>query len=212
MMYYTYVVTFLEVPNYYFGLHKHKEGDNYLGSPETHKYFWAKYTPKLTILEWFNTLEEARFAEQSLISPVLNHRLCLNEHNGIHPSAEACSRGGKNSPIGKRSLSFESRSKANKSRVNQADLCSKAGKLGGAKAVESGQLAKARRKSHTGDIQAKRRSKPLEITFPDETAVWFRSARDAELRTGLNRLSLSRAARGLTQIEGHEVRYSNIRG
>lgn len=209
MNYYTYIVTFAESDHYYYGFHRHREGDNYLGSPVTHKQMWEEQSPSLKILAWFDTLDEARFAEVELITPVLNDPLCLNEHNGLHPSYEACVRGGRNSLVGRKALTKKSRSKANKNRKNQLELCSKAGKIGGRKAVETGQLAEARRKSHDGETQAARTSKPIEITFPDGTVSWFRSARDAQLKTGLNRLSLSRAAKKNIRYKDHQVCYSS---
>jgi hypothetical protein len=46
---YVYKITFLEVPYYYYGVHKEKYfNEEYWGSPVTHKWVWDFYTPKET--------------------------------------------------------------------------------------------------------------------------------------------------------------------
>jgi hypothetical protein len=97
---YTYKITFEEVPHYYYGFHKEKKfGEEYWGSPETHKWMWNFYTPKKQVLELFDFndegYKEALEVEKRLIRPVYNDDpLCLNENCGAVPSLNACSRGG----------------------------------------------------------------------------------------------------------------------
>jgi hypothetical protein len=98
---YVYKVTFEEIPDWYWGVHKEqKYGEIYLGSPVTHAWKWEFYTPHLQICELFpytdEGWEQARKVEDSCILPYLNNPLCLNEHVGGSMSLKASSRGGKN--------------------------------------------------------------------------------------------------------------------
>jgi hypothetical protein len=97
---YTYKITFEEIPDWYWGVHKEKEyGEPYLGSPETHKWKWEFYTPHLQICEVFPYTDEgwaqARRVEDSCIRPDLDNSLCLNENVGGSFSLGAARRGGK---------------------------------------------------------------------------------------------------------------------
>jgi hypothetical protein len=96
---YTYKITFEEIPHWYWGVHKEKKfGEVYLGSPETHKWMWEFYTPKIQILEFFPYTDEgwkeAQNVENRCIEPDLNNPLCLNEHYGSVISLEARRKGG----------------------------------------------------------------------------------------------------------------------
>jgi hypothetical protein len=92
---YTYKITFEETPHWYWGIHKEKKfGEVYLGSPITHKWMWEFYTPKIQILEFFNSWGEGKSVEDRLILPDLNNPLCLNEAAGFYMSLDSCSRGG----------------------------------------------------------------------------------------------------------------------
>lgn len=85
---YTYKITFEEVPYYYYGVHKEKVfGEEYWGSPETHKWYWEFYTPKKQILQLFGFTDEgwleAQEVEKRLIKPFFNTDMwCLNESCG----------------------------------------------------------------------------------------------------------------------------------
>lgn len=97
---YVYKITFEEVPHYYYGSHKEKRfGEYYMGSPKTHKEYWKLYTARKEYIEFFEHTEEgyteARKFEDSLIAPVLNDELCLNEHVGGLYSLETCRKAGK---------------------------------------------------------------------------------------------------------------------
>lgn len=96
---YTYRVTFEEIPDWYWGVHKEtKYGETYLGSPKTHAWKWDFYTPHLQICEIFPYTDEgwgrAREIEDRCILPDLNNPLCLNEHTGGYMSLEACKKAG----------------------------------------------------------------------------------------------------------------------
>jgi hypothetical protein len=95
---YTYKITFEEVPFFYFGIHKEKKfGELYLGTPVSHKWVWEIYTPRIQILEFFDTWGEGKSVEDRLIRPFLNDPLCLNEAVGFYMSLESCRKGGRNS-------------------------------------------------------------------------------------------------------------------
>jgi hypothetical protein len=84
---YTYKITFEETPHYYYGSKKEKYfGQEYFGSPVTHKWYWEFYTPKKQILELFDYddigYDECRKVENRLIKPHLNDPYCLNENCG----------------------------------------------------------------------------------------------------------------------------------
>ena len=84
---YTYKITFVEVPYYYYGSKKEKYfNQEYWGSPVTNKWCWELYTPKKQILELFDFTDEGyekcRRVENRLIKPVLNDHWCLNENCG----------------------------------------------------------------------------------------------------------------------------------
>lgn len=85
---YIYKITFEEVSYYYYGVHKEKIfGEEYWGSPVTHKWVWDFYTPKKQILEFFDFTDEgwieAQEVETRLINPFFNtDKWCLNESCG----------------------------------------------------------------------------------------------------------------------------------
>jgi hypothetical protein len=85
---YTYKITFIDTPYYYYGVHKEKRfNEEYWGSPKTNKWCWELYTPKKQILEIFDYTDEgwlkAKEVEDRLIKPVYNtDKYCLNESCG----------------------------------------------------------------------------------------------------------------------------------
>lgn len=115
---YVYKITFEEVPHYYYGVHKEKRYDEYyMGSPVTHKNYWKIYTPKKEYIKFFDFSDdgyvEAKKFENSLISPVVNESLCLNEHCGGYMSLDICRKSGKigGQKIHKLGLGIHGRSK-----------------------------------------------------------------------------------------------------
>jgi hypothetical protein len=97
---YVYKITFDEVDHYYYGCHKEKRFDEYyMGSPKTNKKYWELYTPRKEYIKFFEFSDEgyteARKFEDSLISPVLNQELCLNEHVGGFYSLESVKKSGR---------------------------------------------------------------------------------------------------------------------
>lgn len=53
-----------------------------MGSPVTHSWMWDFYTPKVEILQFFESWEDAQQIEERVIKKFLNNPLCLNEHCG----------------------------------------------------------------------------------------------------------------------------------
>ena len=86
---------------YYYGVHKEKVfGEEYWGSPYTHKWVWDFYTPKKQILEIFPYTDEgwieSQEVETRLIKPFYNmDKWCLNENCGGKVSLKMYSNGGK---------------------------------------------------------------------------------------------------------------------
>ena len=85
---YTYNITFIDTPYYYYGVHKEKKFDEeYWGTPVTNKWCWEFYTPKKQILEVFDYTDkgwvEANRIEKIIIKQFYNtDRWCLNESCG----------------------------------------------------------------------------------------------------------------------------------
>jgi hypothetical protein len=99
---YVYKITFEEIPDWYWGVHKEKKrGEAYLGSPVTHSWKWEFYTPQVQVLQEFPYTDEgwasACSLEKRLIIPDLNNPLCLNERVQGILSVASLRRGGKKS-------------------------------------------------------------------------------------------------------------------
>jgi len=98
---YTYKITFIDTPYYYYGVHKEKRfNEYYMGTPVTHKWCWEFYEPEKQILEFFEFSGEgwvkAQEIEKQLIKPFFNtDKWCLNENVGGILSKKICSKGGK---------------------------------------------------------------------------------------------------------------------
>jgi hypothetical protein len=99
---YTYKITFPDQGWWYWGVHKEKEyGEEYWGSPATHREKWKWFEFEKQILEFFDTWDEAVRVERRLVKPDLNNPLCLNEGAGRAYSLETMAKGGKiGGPIG----------------------------------------------------------------------------------------------------------------
>ncbi len=80
------------MPWFYYGVHT-DNGKPYFGSPKTHKWRWDFYDHEITILQWFETREEADVIEKRIIVYYLNDPDCLNECAGGKFSLESLRRG-----------------------------------------------------------------------------------------------------------------------
>jgi hypothetical protein len=95
---YLYKITFEEIPDWYWGIHKEVKCDEYyMGSPKTHAWKWEFYTPCLQICELFPYTDEgwaeAQHVENRCIRSDLNKSSCLNEHCGSVISLNALRKG-----------------------------------------------------------------------------------------------------------------------
>jgi hypothetical protein len=142
---YIYKITFEEVLYYYYGVHKEDVfGEEYWGSPYTHKWVWDFYTPKKQILEVFPYTDdgwvEANKVEKRIIKQFYNtDKWCLNENCAgifsINHQRTAGLRGGKRTQennVGIFALSKEERLKnssrggitsGNAHKQNKTGLC-----------------------------------------------------------------------------------------
>jgi len=134
MNFYVYAIRFVD-GYYYYGYHptygKDPQFDNYYGTPVTHAEKWLTTMYWKEILGLYETFEEADTAEQDLIRPCYKtDPLCLNENCGGAVSPELCRLGGQRG--------------GNKNK--QTGQAYEWGRKYGQIAVESGQLAEARKK------------------------------------------------------------------
>jgi hypothetical protein len=172
MNYYTYTILFVD-GYYYHGYHKH-EGvdpltDGYYGSPVTHREKWLTTMHWKVITGTYESHAEVQFAEQESIRPVFRRDpLCLNANCGgiIDPerarvgATKAGRIAGERSKVEKTGVCDPVNSGRGRQtqrelglgfwdpEFQQSDLMKQVrrqnGVKGGVKAVESGQLAKAR--------------------------------------------------------------------
>jgi hypothetical protein len=95
LRYYTYKITFKDLPKYfYYGRHK-DSGKPYFGSPRTWKHLWDQFEPEIQILQWYETWEEVSVNERKIIDATWEDIYSLNEHNGDGFSEEVLSKAGK---------------------------------------------------------------------------------------------------------------------
>jgi len=204
---YTYKITFEGTPYFYFGVHKERlPGEEYWGSPHTHREIWTKYRPVKEILEYYESWEEATQAETALIRPFLNDCNCLNENAGKAFSLESSAKGGRAG--GRKAVESGQLAKAQelgrlsqirsghfKNRISSFESRSKGGriggKIGGRKAVESGQLRKA------AELAYSKTKKPiLLVEVKSGDRYYFESLGKAARAFRLHKQGLSAVANG----------------
>ena len=131
---YLYKITFEEVAYYYYGVHKEKLfGEEYWGSPYTHRWCWELYTPKKQILQFFDFTDEgwieAQEVEKRIIKPVYNtDKWCLNENVGGQISLNVRRKTGKKCAklkIGIHNMEKEERKNISKKAGNKTKLLNK---------------------------------------------------------------------------------------
>ena len=94
MKYYTYKVTFEDLPGYfYYGFHK-DNGKPYSGSPVTWRCFWEQFQPEVQVLQWYNTYEDAKNSEESILRATWKSAYSLNENCGGRFSEEVHKKNG----------------------------------------------------------------------------------------------------------------------
>jgi hypothetical protein len=98
MQYYTYKITFKDLPGYfYYGKHK-DDGKPYFGSPKTWRRVWRHFEPEIQVLQRYETAGEVEAAEESVIRATWDNKYSLNEAVGARVSEEVCRENGKNHP------------------------------------------------------------------------------------------------------------------
>jgi len=94
LRYYTYKITFKDLPKYfYYGRHKDK-GKPYFGTPKTWRHLWDFFEPEVQILQWYETELEAKKNEKKIIDATWRDKHSLNEHNTEGISEDICVRNG----------------------------------------------------------------------------------------------------------------------
>lgn len=165
---YTYKVTFIDAPYWYWGVHKEKKfGEFYTGSPKTNKWAWEFYTPEVQILEVFEyTAEgwiEACKVEKRLIKPDLNKVYCLNEGCGGIVSLAASKAGG----------AIGGRRGGNRIAKERIGICSEEYLLSPRKrqaSIKAGQAGKGTKKPGSGP-----KHHPIEVIDPEGTVTTFKT-------------------------------------
>ena len=150
---YTYKITFEEIPNWYWGVHKEKKyNDGYMGSPVAHKWMWEFYTPKIQILEVFSFTDEgwleACEVERRLILPDLNNPLCLNEKCGPKASRASCVKGGEVGGKTQGRINVENGHMTRIRELQDPERIRELGRIQGRKNVLSGHLESIRTPQH----------------------------------------------------------------
>jgi hypothetical protein len=98
--YYTYKITFRDLPGYFYYGRRKDNGKPYFGSPSTFKCLWKQYEPEIQILQWYKTEQEVKDAEDSLIGHTWKQewsgrRYSLNRNYKGHVDEEVCREAGK---------------------------------------------------------------------------------------------------------------------
>lgn len=196
MQYYTYKVTFKDLPKYfYYG--RHKDNDKpYFGTPVTWKHLWGHFEPEVQILQWYETGKEADAAEKAIIRATWDSKYSLNENAGGCFSEEVCRANGRKT-IG---INFDHHRSANGNKTGPENVksmlpyCSDNGKKTG---PENGKKAGAANGKKTGGANGKVRSKRVLLTSISTGQTFeFFSAREACRVLGLDQGNLCSVARG----------------
>ena len=176
MPYYTYKVTFRDLPGYfYYGKHKCK-GSPYYGSPVTWRHLWDFFEPEVQILCWYDTEEEAHSSEQSIIKSTWKSPYSLNENLGGLISERVLKEVGRKNGRKNGPMTFKKNFSPEK--------CSANGKIQGpiGGKTNGGKNRKKVLCSSTGEV--------------------YESTYHASRETGANQASISKCCRGIFQNAG----------
>jgi hypothetical protein len=195
MKYYTYKVTFKDLPGYfYYGSHKYN-GKPYLGSPKTWRHLWAQFEPEAQVLQWYSTEKEVKAAEESIIKATWKDKCSLNENVSGRFSEEAAAKGGRISVA----VNFT------------PEVCRANGeKTGPASGKKNGPVNGKKNGKRTAAANGKASSSKRILLTNIATGQTFEfpSAREAARVLGLDRGHLSSVARGGSkQHKGYTARY-----
>lgn len=197
--YYTYKVTFKDLPGYFYYGKKKDMGKPYLGSPKTWKHLWSQFEPEVQILQWYRTEEEVKRAEDSLIKATWRQvwggkRYSLNENVGGMVSEEICRRNGKRNVTQRKGVHSPNYLGSEKHLESS--------RRGGKTTVErrSGFLSEKYRSSakyHEDRVKSgKKKSKPVRCL---ETGEVFPSAKEAGVAMKRNYSNIAACCRGIRE-------------
>ena len=93
MQYYTYKITFKDLPGYFYYGKRKDDGKPYFGSPKTWRRLWLLFEPEVQVLQWYKTAAEVELAEKSIIRATWKDKYSLNENVGGYISTESCRAG-----------------------------------------------------------------------------------------------------------------------
>lgn len=204
--YYTYKITFKDLPGYFYYGRKKDNGKPYFGSPKTWRHLWDQFEPEIQILQWYKTEKEVQKAEDALIGHTWKQRwngrrYSLNRNHGGHIDEERCSEIGKIGGIttfNKKKGLFDL---TNKEKVREGNKKggTKAGNKVGPENKEKGRgwfnpankekIKEGGRKG--GNTRGKQLNRPVVCK---ETGIVYQSTKEAKRKTG-NRGNISRSAR-----------------
>jgi hypothetical protein len=186
MRYYTYKVTFKDLPGYfYYGVHK-DNGKPYFGSPKTWKHLWSLFEPEVQVLQRYSTVKEAKAAEDSVIKATWADKYSLNEHYGGNFSGGVCRKNGKKTGPANGSKTGPANAAANFT----PEVRSKNGRTTGPANAAANFTPEVRSKngSKYGADNGRKRSKSILLTsIANGDSSEFPSVREACRALGLNR-------------------------
>ena len=191
MKYYTYKITFKDLPGYfYYGKHK-DNGKPYFGSPKTWKRFWRHFEPQIQILQWYQTAREVEAAEAVIILATWRDKYSLNEAVGVRASEEVCRGNGKKTAAAMNAHPNTRVARAESTKIMNAHPNTNAARVQSAK------------------LNAKKASKRVLLTrLKSGDTFEFPSAHEAARTLGLDFSNLCAVARGKArQHKGYTAVY-----
>ena len=205
MQYYTYKITFKDLPGYFYYGKRKDNGRPYFGSPKTWRRFWKHFEPQIQILQWYRTEKEVKAAEESIIKATWKDKYSLNENVGGMVSEEVCKKNGeKTGPAtikaAQAALTLEILSEngkktgpANGRKTGSENL--KAARAALTLEILSENGKKSGKKN--GPVNGKKSSKRVLLTsIKTGETLEFPSAHEAARVLGLDRVNLCKVARG----------------
>lgn len=215
MQYYTYKITFKDLPGYFYYGKRKDDGSPYFGSPKTWKRLWSLFEPEVQILQWYKTAKEVEAAERSIVAATWKDKHSLNEHNGNCFSEEVCRRNGTKVMTPQRAASLGRKTGAENIKAAQAALTSEtlsdSGKKTGPLNVKvmaghsnspegwakGGSISGPSNGARAGELFGGINRKKVSLTRIDTGETFdFPSASEAARALGLSRRHVANVARG----------------
>ena len=213
MRYYTYKVTFKDLPGYfYFGKHK-DDGKPYTGTPKTWKHLWDQFEPEVQVLCWYETWEEASRAEDSIIRETWDSHYSLNESVGPKVSLDRLREGGR------RAVETLKKEKLGIFDPGNKEILRENGRNNSRRKMELGIgiFDPEVRESDTYKDMLKRNAESSRIrnSVPIlclETSIEYPSAKEAGRKTGIAQSSISRSVRSGGSLGAGGFHWTRIDG